>query len=254
MLGVVGFDICQSPVFHNGVSLTGLSAKLVLIYRLRQGWPPFRYWEYNISDDPYVTVGLILYVMAVLALGLDLTSSFMWGGLLLGLGLWSCQNRHDIWILQASDFLWLQGSHGDVHLPSATNLILGIPRPHRGFTSILEASWKWTMSLAVFKRCEGAETAPFCLFRGFLGLIIWAIIVGYGALNCMINPVTQFDGPKGLPMNLLPRDAFETSITGRVAGFIVWKHITGASSVILTGTLVSLAYGHCIRRAKLHRL
>lgn len=140
-----------------------------------------------------------------------------------------CHHRY-ILFLDAADFLWLQPPHGDNLTPSARNLFLGSPRPLSSFASALPALWKWITSFPVFKSGGSAETISFCLVRGCSGLIIWAIILGYGALNCLINPVTQFSDPKGLPVSLVTNDGDNTSFRGRVEGFIVGPDILGAKA------------------------
>lgn len=167
----------------------------------------------------------MLYVLTVLALSIDLILSFLWSALLLKLCAERSLNYRNIWIAHAGDFLWLDG---DISVPSTRNLFLGRLRSHLGCASSLVAAREWMMGSTVFRTCGSAETTMFCLLRGCLGLMVWAIILGYGTLNCLINPVTQFAAPEGLPVNLLSNDGPNTSARGATKGFIVGQHIRRA--------------------------
>lgn len=205
---------------------------------MKRQWPQFGFWLDIIDGDPYVTVAVVLYVLTVIAISFDLILSFLWSGLLLKL----CAERfricRNIWIAHAADFLWLDG---DISVPSTRNLFLGSPRSHPGCVSTLVAAREWIMGSTVFKTYGNAETTTFCLVRGCSGLIVWAIILGYGTLNCLINPVTQFTAPKGLPVDLLTNGGPNMSAHGKVSGFIVGRHVGRAVSVLLKGTNVLLA-------------
>lgn len=190
---------------------------------MKHRWAPFRFWEDLVSNDPFIMISLMLYILAVIALGLDLILSFLWSVLLLKLCAERFRGRHSILLLYAADFLWLQSSNGDNHTPPIKKLLLGSPGPHRDLTSVLAALWRWTMDLNAFKNSGGVETTVSCFIRGCSGLIIWAIILGYGIMNSLINPAAQFNRSPGLPMRPLTEDWLDTSLRGNIQGYIVGK-------------------------------
>lgn len=190
-----------------------------LIWRQAKFWPPLKFYAGFDLNDPYLTTGTVSYVLTVILLPVDLGLSLFWSGFL-GITAWKNRKIYPtIWVLGAQDFPWLVPTRPLDPFPSLFRLIVGAPR--QPLHSIPGNLKRWLLSSTMFRRFGSIEPIAHCIARGVLATVLWAALIAYAILNCLINPVRQFTQPEGLPTRFLLRDSVNVATYGHVNGFIV---------------------------------
>lgn len=146
--------------------------------------------------------------------------SLLWSGFLFTTA-WVNRNYWArIWLCQAQDMPWLLPEEQQPQPPTRLQVIIGRPRLSRSST-ILGGLKRWILEQTMFRRFGHLEPLSHCLIRGGVAILFWIILLAYGILNCVIDPIRQFTLAKRLPTNYLMEDSQTTTTFGHVNGFIV---------------------------------
>ncbi|KAG8924721.1 hypothetical protein FRC01_011130 [Tulasnella sp. 417] len=171
-----------------------------LMRRQATFWPSFQDYGKVYFDDPYLALSKVSFALSLLGLLLDLIISLGWSGYLLVVAFLNHRKYRTIWVAEVQNFPWLLPRGLPDRFPGPVRFIFGAPRQTPASKSIP----------AGLKR----------LVRGTVALAAWVAIIAYAIFNCVINPLHQFTGTKGLPTRSLLQDSHDVQTFGNITGFI----------------------------------
>ncbi|KAG8989836.1 hypothetical protein FRB90_002052, partial [Tulasnella sp. 427] len=159
-------------------------------------WPPFGEWVQIYFMDPWLT------------------------SIYLGWMAWRSRRKHPhIWFASAQGFSWLRPGARPHRASSIGRRIVGRSKGPSVGKHIMRGFRKFVFGLTPFHRFGTVEPLSYAILRGGLALLFWLILIAYGILNCVVNPLRQFDPPGGKPLRPLAKDNRNSTTWGHVSGF-----------------------------------
>ncbi|KAG8990496.1 hypothetical protein FRB90_001739 [Tulasnella sp. 427] len=242
LIGLLREGIMTSQVWFESLWLLAIAGyDGYLVKQQTLFFPDFEWWaKFDSFQTPYVTIGKVFEVVTVVTLLADFFLSLGWACFLLK-SAWSNRLGSPTFLFSDAQRLpWLAPGARPHRFTSVGRMLFGRstlgPSPIK---AIVQGVWGWFFSSTMFRRFGKAEPISYPILRGTVALLFWIILFAYGILSCVINPITQFNPPRGKATRVLTKDSRYSPTWGHVSGFVALG--------IIPSTQISTSENPCMK-------